>query len=213
MQLAHLVVHLNAEIERLQKARDLLALSSSSTKIFHDFDTVLAVRPRSLQPELEKGAKKKENKPRAINFVSSGPGADLSKVSTATVRTRIKTQHVVMPEDESRVGRRKRLVSPDTALRGSVPSGPVVVSAEEVRKSQASKTAQTTRAAEVRQAGAQLPPSFHWRSRTTDGRSVDLLLQRLMSIGESTDQSQLPSLGQSKGFEAAAHVAAGSKLD
>jgi hypothetical protein len=118
-----------------------------------------------------------------------------------------------MPQNESRAGRRKRLVLPDTALRGSVPSGPVVVSAEEVRRSQASKAAQTTRAAEVKQAGDELMSSFNWRSQNTGGRSVDLLLQRLMSIGESTDQGQITSLRQSERFQAATQATAGSKLD
>jgi hypothetical protein len=213
MQLAHLLPHLDAEIERLQKARDLLALSSSSIRILDAFDTVRAARQKSLQAQLafDKAAKKRADKPAAVKSVNpivSAPDADMPKISMLAVR--IKTAN------ESRASRRRRLILPDTALRGAVPSGPVVVSAEEVRKSQASKTAQTTRAAEVRQAGAELVSSFNWRSQTTDGRGVDLLLQRLMSIGENTDQAmspQLPSLGQSEGFQAAAHATAGSKLD
>ena len=72
----------------------------------------------------------------------------------------------------------------DTALRGPVPTGPVVVSAEQVRKSQAAKAEQAVRAAEVRKAGADLVSNFGWRSRPTDMQNVDALLQRLMSIGE-----------------------------
>jgi hypothetical protein len=170
------------------------------------------VRQRSFPSQVApaKAQKKQASKPAAINSALSASDAETPQ---AAVSTRIKTRRARMPQNESRAGRRKRLVLPDTALRGSVPSGPVVVSAEEVRRSQASKAAQTTRAAEVKQAGDELMSSFNWRSQNTGGRSVDLLLQRLMSIGESTDQGQITSLRQSERFQAATQATAGSKLD
>jgi hypothetical protein len=104
----------------------------------------------------------------------------------------------------------------DTALRGPVPAGPVVVSAEEVRKSQAAKAAQATRAAEVRRAGSDFVSSFGWRSRANNGNSVDALMQRLINIGkEDADHesvSSLSSLRQGDSFEAA-RVPLASKLD
>ncbi len=88
----------------------------------------------------------------------------------------------------------------DTALRGAVPAGPVVVSAEAVRKSQASKAAQAERAAEVRISAA------GWRSATSSVRSTDSLLQRLIHLGEGAstqkELSRFSPLGPRESLEA-----------
>jgi hypothetical protein len=214
MQLAYFLPILDAEIERLQKARDLLALVPSPLETYTDIDTTQTIgdKPLSLSPVqalIEQPSKPPAEK-QPVMISSPIHAAALPKRvrrSRALARTELRAE-------ESRPVRRKRLILPDTALRGHVPSGPVVVSAEEARRLQASKTAQTSRAAEIRKAGEEPAASslFHWRSSSSDARTVDSLLQRLMSIGTETEEQatgQLASLGHSENFKAA-H---GSKLE
>jgi hypothetical protein len=87
----------------------------------------------------------------------------------------------------------------DTALRGPVPAGPVVVSAAEARKSQVSKSAQATLADEVKKAGVEPLPTFAWHSRTSDARNMDALLQKLMNIGSDDAEKNRASLPPSLG--------------
>jgi hypothetical protein len=65
----------------------------------------------------------------------------------------------------------------------------VVISAEQVRKSQELKAAEALRVAEVKKAGSDLSSSIGWRNRATDARSVDALLQKLINLG-SDDPDQ-----------------------
>jgi hypothetical protein len=221
MQLAHLLPFLDAEIDRLQKARDLLALTPSSLEIYTDTpDTQPTVdEPLSLslaadaadaaETSVEQAAKSPVDTPPVIASSPTPPAAALPRRlrrSRNLARTEL---HV----DESRHVKRKRVILSDTALRGHVPSGPVVVSAEEVRKSQAMKTAQTSRAAEIRKAGEEPASSLiQWRTPASDARTVDSLLQRLMRIGTDTEpqaSEQFASLGGSESFK----PVHGSKLD
>ncbi|HEY0785071.1 MAG TPA: hypothetical protein VGD62_04320 [Acidobacteriaceae bacterium] len=58
---------------------------------------------------------------------------------------------------------------PDSALRSAVPAGPVVVSAEEARKAQATR---------VVPAPADPGQFFGWRERAGEVRAAEALLQR-----------------------------------
>lgn len=202
MQLAHLIPHLDAEISRLQRARDLLAsipISAHTYETSKDHQAALeqsSVSRLLFNPPLEN----KALVPGAAEIVAP---AAVQVLSLGKSRQSQRERRSEPREGEHRAGRRRLVI--DTALRGSVPSGPIVVSAEEVRRSQESKTAQATRAAELKRAGAELVSHFGWRSRANDVRSVDALLQRLINIGdEDADRAsashvpnQVPVLGQS----------------
>ncbi len=235
MQLAYLIPHIDAEIARLQKARDLLALIPVAKNVVSDdkkiSDDTQAERKRMFASRLEWASPEAmpggepapgvvpvgEPVPLMIEAAAAreepqapGPGR------SAGIPGRMKTPRAHNHGEELRPGRRKRLLVLDTALRGPVPAGPVVVSAEEVRKSQAAKAAQATRAAEVKRAGSDFVSSFGWRSRAGNVNSVDALMQRLINIGkEEADHesvSPLSSLQQGDSFEAA-RVPLASKLD
>jgi len=197
MQLAYLLPHLDAEIERLQRARDLLALISSSRFSPASGSHGPIANKMLAQPGLfsSTGAHQKSSEQASESVLSpSSPGASslvainsAADLSPRPVRRRRRSD---LHSGETRLVRRKRPVVEDTALSGSVPSGPVVVSAEQVRKSQALKAAEALRMAEVKKAGSDLSSSTGWRNRATDARSVDALLQRLINLGaDDADQS------------------------
>jgi hypothetical protein len=195
MQLAYLLPHLDSEIERLQKARDLLALISSSrlspANVFESpiSSKMPAQPPSSIDVHQESNAQVGEpvvslSSPSAPSLVAINSAADLNPRPIQRRRRRSD-----LHSREPKLVRRKRPVVEDTALTGSVPSGPVVISAEQVRKSQELKAAEALRVAEVKKAGSDLSSSIGWRNRATDARSVDALLQKLINLG-SDDPDQ-----------------------
>jgi hypothetical protein len=188
MQLAYLIPHLDAEIDRLQRARDLLAFVPASI----DFNETAA----HMQPPLPSSLIAP-----SISAVENDSAATAQNGSAApsTVEVvRIKRRRSYTRSHESRTIRRKPVVV-DTALRGPVPAGPVVVSAAEARKSQVSKSAQATLADEVKKAGVEPLPTFAWHSRTSDARNMDALLQKLMNIGSDDAEKNRASLPPSLG--------------
>ena len=191
MQLAHLIPHLDAEINRLQRARDLLALVPKSLL---DLSAISAATTMNLNRPVRASLSTSASVLTATRERESTtePDAQGPARSALDISPR-KERRVRSTRFHTRAERRKPVVLEDTALRGSVPTGPVVVSAEEARKSQASKTAQASRAAEVRKAGADFISALSWRSRSTDTQNTDALLQRLMHLGEDGQDQQGPS--------------------
>jgi len=202
MQLAYLLPHLDSEIERLQKARDLLALISSSrlspASVFESpISSKMPAQPRppsSTDVHQESNAQAGEpvvslSSPSAPSLVAINSAADLNPRPIQRRRRRSD-----LHSREPKLVRRKRPVVEDTALSGSVPSGPVVISAEQVRKSQELKAAEALRVAEVKKAGSDLSSSIGWRNRATDARSVDALLQKLINLG--SDDADQATAGQ-----------------
>jgi len=200
MQLAYLLPHLDSEIERLQKARDLLALISSSrlspASVFESpiSSKMPAQPPSSIDVHQESNAQAGEpvvslSSPSAPSLVAINSAADLNPRPIQRRRRRSD-----LHSREPKLVRRKRPVVEDTALSGSVPSGPVVISAEQVRKSQELKAAEALRVAEVKKAGSDLSSSIGWRNRATDARSVDALLQKLINLG--SDDADQATAGQ-----------------
>jgi hypothetical protein len=202
MQLTYLLPHLDAEIKRLQKARDLLALiSESHVSPWDETETNMPTLSRTFAQQSsssftglhQEGVEQATKPDSALIGPTSQAAADVKSAEIIPRRVQRK-RRVSNLHSESKVARRKRVILEDTALSGSVPSGPVVVSAEQVRKSQALKAAEAVRMAEVKKAGSDPASSLGWRSRATDVRSVDALLQRLINRG--ADDGDQAATGQ-----------------
>ena len=186
MLLPHLIPHIEAEIARLQKARDLLATDSNS-------DTNYLVTAQRLQAHLDRStpdqARERLLKLQAVatpeTETASGPAYGTAVILPPV--TYLKGRRRLERRSEPRLQRKKQVAVIDTALSGTVPDGPVVVSAEQVRKSQAAKTAQSERAAEVKKADGEFASVLSWRSRSEESSSLDSMLQRLMQMGKSQD--------------------------
>ncbi len=207
MPLAHLIPHLDAEISRLERARALLASLSISTNA-------------NQAAKVKQAAGDKLSASRLIDLAPIRPPlenttaatmASRANVSEPAVRRarapRLFARQILEPDrrseprkQASRIDRRRRTFTIDTALRGAVPSGPIVVSAEEVRRSQESKTAQASRSADLKRAGEAPASHVGWSSPGKDSRSLDALLQRLMKIGEEdaerANANHLPLVNQ-----------------
>jgi hypothetical protein len=179
MQLEHLIPHLDAEIDRLQRARDLLAFVPSKKELAESFGGITLRRVSAYAPERDAAPAKQE-------LQTTEPAAAAAPVRPEVQIHVVRKRRAYTRKEHS--SRKRHAVVEDTALRGPVPTGPVVVSAEEVRKAQASKIEQAGKAAESKRTGGDLVSSFSWRSRSSDGRSVDSMLQRLINLGEENTQ-------------------------
>ena len=177
MQLEHLIPHLDAEIDRLQKARDLLALFL----LFQQSGTT-SDADRSMEEHSSEAPIFDKQFDKQIEPAIAAPASEPAPSQPEVIRLKMRRSRIAREQPRSRRIREAGAV--DTALRGLVPAGPIVVSAAEVLKSQAAKTAQATRAAEVKRAGNEPGSSAAWRDRSSDMRHVDAMLQRLINIGE-----------------------------
>ncbi len=157
MLLAHLLPFLDAEIDRLQRARDLLAyVPAPSESIAATPLHTAEAAPSPASPEIEQPAAA-QLAPRVLILKPHRRGAE-------------------------RASRRKTAPVADTALRGAVPAGPIVVSAQAVRQAQENKVSHSGKAI------AEAVPAFDWRPRANQAPDVEAqLLRRLLDIGNSKD--------------------------
>ena len=171
MLLAELIPFLDLEIDRLQRARDLLAYVPPLANV-----SAIARKKAAPKTKPKAGPEPK----------SSGSDVEQGIAAVALVEAAVappvvaETAQVVVvkpydPSRRQRPVRRKQVVVEDTALRGSVPAGPVVVSANEARRSQALKAAEAAKTPTE-------PQPFEWRVSATETSSMEAALQRLMDM-------------------------------
>ena len=188
MLLPHLIPHLDREIARLQKARDLLATESNPNENY----LVTVPRPQPRLPSSMPGqglAERIDLEAAAAAATETSASGNPAPNSTGALPpiTYLKGRRRVERRSEPRLQKRKQLASIDSALSGAVPTGPIVISAEQVRKSQAAKTAQSELAAEVKKADSDFASVLSWRGRAEEKNSDDFMLQKLMQMGKSQE--------------------------
>jgi hypothetical protein len=149
-----IIAQIDAEIARLERARDLLAGAPTIRNTALRLPTTKKTAARKTAPRppsaRKTAAAKKRTQPKTqltIPFLSETPSPEIAAASTAPAPEKETTQPIpqvkVLPP-KRRFERRpsqRRAASEKTgkhgaALAGAVPSGPVVVSADEARKAQ-----------------------------------------------------------------------------
>jgi hypothetical protein len=190
MQFVDIVPFLDVEIERLQAARDLLATFSIAFNIPAEIAAApVPVRDYKSQAKL----------PGIVHAIVDAARVDATKVDAA----RKEESPSVLPQlapaiaaadvpvqrlrphqpRQARRATRKALAAQESALRGVVPAGPVVVSPDVLRKEQAWK-AQPAPAEQIKVPVWSGPSSDSRR----EARSLDAMLQRLMDMGSSDEK-------------------------
>lgn len=131
MSWSEIIAQLDEEIGRLQRARDFLAGTAAAT-----FKAASSAPTRKSAPakKRKKQQARKEAVP-AVNGIEkqetvAPPAPQLPEVQRVPPKRRMERR---VPQ---RVARAEKAEKPAVALGGAVPSGPVVVSADEARKAQ-----------------------------------------------------------------------------
>ena len=188
MLLPHLIPHLDAEIARLQKARDLLATESNSDDNYLGAGLLSETRAKRARPTLT--LERLATLQAAALETDAASDAAAGAAVTLPPVTYVKGRQRAERRREPRTPKKKQVAVIDSALSGAVPTGPVVVSAEQVRQSRAAKTAHSELAAKAKKADGDFTSVLQWRSRSEDTHSVDSMLQRLMQMGKSQEAEQ-----------------------
>ena len=148
-----IIAEIEAEITRLQRARDFLAAAPANSK---------TAGRRKTKKKSVFGRKKKQPIRSSAPAASGSPDRGVAAPALAQAE---EVPRVQLVPPKRRVERQRRLArsatvdSPPAVLSGTVPSGPIVVSADEARKAQ-------ERSTNLRSAPSQSEARSHVRLRT-----------------------------------------------